>query len=149
MGPDQMPTDDDPGEPGGDDPNLEYARKATDLVLDYLKNQEGDPDPELLEQLGWTPDELRRFVDRWESLRKDSVDPLRGNQDQQQLDEALRSLGLHPTADRLQRGTSRDDQMQGVQDAGVRSAPPPEYEHLYKDFMRRRGKRTTTNGPRP
>ena len=37
------------GEPGEDDPNLEYAKKATDLVLEYLRDQKNKPDANLLE----------------------------------------------------------------------------------------------------
>ena len=148
MGSDALPGDEDPPEPGGDDPNLEYARQATDLVLDFLKNQEGAPDPELLDRLGWTAEDLERFVNRWEALRQDAVTPQSGDGDGKQLDQALRSLGLHPGRDRLQQAQDRDDQLQGVQDTGVRSAPPSDYEHLYKEFMRRRGKRSATNGPR-
>ena len=40
--------------PDADEANLEYARQATDLVLERLKDQQQDPDPELLKSLGWT-----------------------------------------------------------------------------------------------
>jgi hypothetical protein len=136
-----LPSDEDPGEPGGDEANLEYARKATDMALEYLQDEEQEPDAELLDRLGWTKDELRQFIDRWESLRQEAKQPVRGERGQDELDDALRSLGLYPGKDRLRRGGLEDDQVPGVRDAGVRSAPPAEYEGPYKEFMRRRGKR--------
>ncbi len=143
-----LPGEEDPPEPGGDDPNLEYARKATDLALEHLKDQESNPDPELLNRLGWNKDELQQFIKRWEEMQNEARQPLRGGE-KQELDDALRSLGLYPVNDRMRRGGLEDDQVQGVRDAGVRSAPPTEYEGPYKEFMRRRGKRgSSPNRPR-
>ena len=45
----------------GDAANLEYSRKATDMVIDYLKDLESRPNPELLKELGWTPEEMKQF----------------------------------------------------------------------------------------
>ena len=53
-----------------DEANLEYARKATDLVLERLKDQQQDPDPELLKSLGWTKEEMQQFIARWEELKR-------------------------------------------------------------------------------
>ena len=56
--------------PEADEANLDYARQATDLVLERLKDQQQDPDPELLKSLGWTKEELQQFIARWEELKR-------------------------------------------------------------------------------
>ncbi len=85
--------------PPGDEANLDYARKQTDLVLDKLADQlnKKDVDDQLLKDLGWTEEDLRRFIDRW-NQRKEAArrnDPA-GESANRELDEALRSLGLRP-----------------------------------------------------
>ncbi len=47
---------------------LEYTKKASNLVLQRLKEQleRGEVDPETLKELGWTKEELAKFVDRLE-----------------------------------------------------------------------------------
>ena len=53
--------------PPAADPNLEYTRKATDLVLDYLENQlqQDELSREVQEQLpGWTKEDIQQLVDR-------------------------------------------------------------------------------------
>lgn len=78
----------------GDKANLEYARKQTDLVLDRLSEQldEGKVDEEMLDDLGWSQEDLRRFVDRWNKLRASAERP-GAEAAQQELDDRLRNLG--------------------------------------------------------
>ena len=59
-----------------------------DLVIDHLEDQKHNPDPELLKELGWTKDDLEKFVQRWKSL-KESAPEKAG--DKKELDEWLRS----------------------------------------------------------
>lgn len=77
-----------------DQANLEYARKQTELMLDNLENQldQGDVDQELLDDLGWSEDDMRRFVDRWNKLRADASRPDNATA-QEELDARLRNLG--------------------------------------------------------
>ena len=66
-----MPQPPPPGEiEPGDEANLDYAKKQTDLIIDKLDEQmkKKQLDEELLEKLGWSKDEMRRFVDRWKNL---------------------------------------------------------------------------------
>jgi hypothetical protein len=105
------------------EPNLEYTRKATDLVLDYLKDQQQAPDKSLLDKLGWTPEELQEFVSRWEKLKQSAdSDP----ESRRTLDETLRSLGMRPVADSVRSGGTVDDQQRGNTEA-FRSSPPSKY----------------------
>src|SRR5207248_5541766 len=84
--------------PEGDEANLEYARKQTDLVLEKLSDQlnRKKVDDRLLKELGWTQEDLSRFVARWRQ-RKEAAqrDDPAGEAAKRELDDALRSLGLH------------------------------------------------------
>ena len=91
--------------PPGEQPNLEYARKATDLVLEYLKDQQSDPDEDLLKKLGWTKENLEDFVRRWADLKRTAREDPRARQ---QLDDAHR-LGLRPAARDPRRSDVRQD----------------------------------------
>ena len=60
--------------PEGEAANLEYANLHTDMVLEYLKDQQENPDRELMDELGWTQDDLKAFLDRWQSLKEKAVE---------------------------------------------------------------------------
>ena len=124
-------------EPGGDEANLEYARKATDLVLERLEDQlESDRlDSKLLDQLGWTKEEMQRFVRRWRAMQKEarSTDE-KGQKARRDLDDALRSLGLR--SDRVERRSGRRaDEVRNLRDA-YRGRPPAEIEEQMKAYIR-------------
>jgi hypothetical protein len=119
--------------PAGEEPNLEYARRTTDLVLEYLRDQQQKPDPKLLERLRWTEDDLRQFLDRWENLRRSSAGDDGGQRD---LNDALRSLGLRPDQQAARRITSPADAQQGLRDAGSQSNPPAKYLEQFNAFRK-------------
>ncbi len=119
--------------PPGEEPNVEYARRATDLVLEYLKDQQQKPDPKLLEKLGWTEDDLRQFLQRWEEMRRTASRDEQGGKD---LNESLRSLGLRPNQRDARQVTVRNDQVQGLRDAGERSNPPPKYLEQFNAYKK-------------
>ncbi|HQU43129.1 MAG: hypothetical protein B7Z73_03785 [Planctomycetia bacterium 21-64-5] len=129
------PDEVDNSEPGGEDPNQEYARKATDLALDRLKDQlaKDKPDPKLLEKLKWTREDIERFVQQWDRLKKaaDESGP-NGEAARQELDDALRSLGLSPHSTSLSGGQKRDERVRNLE--GRRTAPPPEYQEQWIEF---------------
>lgn len=83
------------GDFGGDQANLDYAREQMELVLDRLSDQLEDQqvDEQLLDRLGWTEDELRRFVERWRSRKAAAAAPAAGEAAKARLDKALRQLG--------------------------------------------------------
>lgn len=127
--------------PEGDDPNLDYARQATDLALEYLKDQlaKEEPDQDLLDQLGWTREDMQRFVDRWEALKRAADQPgEEGKQAQVELDEMLRSLGLRPRGAALAGSTGDGTRISNTRE-GARSDPPAAYAEKYRAFTR--GKR--------
>lgn len=118
--------------------DVEYARKATDLVLDYLDQNRDTPDPELLDRLNWTPAELNDFTDRWKQLLKSQQDGLPGNAgDAKQVEDTLRSLGIRPPATGPI-GESRDraDTLRNLRDSGNRPAAPSIYRDAFEAFRR-------------
>jgi hypothetical protein len=131
-----QPQQQPPGEPGGDEANLEYARMQTNLALEHLKDQLAKEKPELLDRLGWTPEEARRFLERWGQMERAAAEQgPRAEAAKKQLDEALRSLGLRPRGTQLQGGQTPRDQLQNLRDAG-RFAPPPEWAEQVRQYHR-------------
>ena len=114
--------------------NLEHARKATDLVLESLKDQQDEPDPELLKSLGWTKEELQAFIARWESMKRNARE--QGGDAETELEDALRSLGLRRTGPGRRASNADNDQYRGMQDGGSRRRPPPEILEQFKAYRK-------------
>jgi len=123
-------------EPGAADPNLEYAREQTDLALQHLDDQLGEGDEELLDRLGWTREEARRFLDQWKQLRRTAGrDDAQGAAARESLDRALRSLGLRRGGTQLDRGTTPVDRLNSVRE-GLRSRPPAGWAEQFDAYTR-------------
>ena len=111
--------------------DLAHARNAADLAMEHLKNAVDSGDAGMLDELGWTPDQARAFLSRWEAMRRmaRSGDPrARG-----EFDQAVKSLGLRPTGVRSSRDVPADTK--GGQAEGRRSRPPSDYREQFKAFM--------------
>lgn len=113
--------------------NLEYAKKATDLALQRLRDIEHNPDPTLLEKLGWTREDLSEFLRRWEALERSAAETPDGKRE---LDEALKSLGLRDPANRQRAAGAKGDTQRGLQDGGNRSSPPSKYRDLFDAYRK-------------
>gem|GEM_PF-1343061 len=114
--------------------DVEQARKATDLVLNYLNSQREKPDPKLLEQLDWNPEELRAFADRWSKIRRSDQT---ADGDGKQIDEALRSLGIRSVENgRMGQATDTDDAVRGLKDAGNRTPAPSIHRDAFDAFRK-------------
>ncbi len=127
-------------EPGADDANLDYARRATDFALDRLKDQlsEENPDPELLRKLGWSRDQLRQFVQRWEQLKSQAREPAAQQTGaQRELDTALRRLGLQPRGASRDRGQTEQDEDRDLR-RGRRIDPPRKWSEAFRIFTQSR-----------
>ena len=119
--------------PDSDDANLDYAKKQTELALEHLKDQEHNPDPELLDRLGWTPEEMQEFIRRWEALQKAAAeDP----QASRELDESLKSLGLRPPHTKKRTGGDKSDSVRDLRDSGTRSSAPKSYREQFDNFRK-------------
>lgn len=124
-----------------DEPNLEFARRQTDLVLRYLEDQlaREAPDEQLLKELGWTKEDMARFVRRWQELKKAAEENTpRGQAAQRQLNEILRSLGLKPGGTELRRNEQSRDSIRGLE-AGRDIPPPPQWSDYFREYLKSLG----------
>ena len=112
--------------------NAEYAEKSTNLVLDYLRDQKENPDPELLDKMNWTDEDLREFVNRWEKLKKESTD----ESGKRKWNDAIKSLGLKPATGNSRQTNRKDDNLGGNAESGGRSQPPEKYLRQFKAFRK-------------
>jgi hypothetical protein len=119
--------------PAGDAANLDYANRATDLVLDYLRDQQDKPDRELLDELGWTNEDLKAFLNRWQGLKDKAVEDPNAKRE---LDESLRSLGIQPARDIKRKGAQRTDDARGLRESGIDSKPPAMYQDQFRAFKK-------------
>jgi len=115
--------------------NLNYAKKATNLALDYLKNamKNGKEGDELLKELGWTRAEAADFIKRQEQRLRDAERPNPDDQSRRDAEDALRSLGLRPSRTDRSGGTISSDNQRGLS-SGRHTSPPPEYMEQYKAY---------------
>jgi hypothetical protein len=86
---------------------------------------------EVLDELGWTREEARAFLARWEAMRRqaDSADPVK----RAEFERELRSLGLRPAG--VQSGRDVPADVRGGQAEGRRSRPPSGYRERFKAFL--------------
>ncbi len=118
--------------------NLDYARRATDMALEMLEDQKDKPDEKMLDRLGWTKDDLAKFLRRWRSLKSEArQDTPAGNTARQRLDDQLRGLGLRSDAAVERRaGRLKNDDFRELSNEGYRSQPPASYLEQYEAFKR-------------
>lgn len=116
--------------------NLDYARRQTALALEHLRDQVAKEKPELLEQLGWTKDDARRFLARWEEMRRAAKEKgAAGKMAKKRFDDALKSLGLRPRGTELKHGGVETEKSGPPRDAG-RFAPPPDWADQFRAYTR-------------
>jgi hypothetical protein len=117
---------------------LEQTRQVTDLVLDYLKDQEKQPDQDLLSEMNWTEQELRDFVKRWEHLRDAAK---QGDPGAASLyEDALQSLGIRSQAERAKAAQMQKDAISGLNEDGAVSRPPGRFAEAFRDFSKGRAR---------
>jgi hypothetical protein len=118
--------------------DLEYAKEATDMVLEYLDQTRDAPDRELLEELNWSEQDLKRFAQRWNNVRsmQQSAQP-GANRD---IEEALKSLGMRKPTEATQNRREAADELRGVRDSGNRRPVPAAHRDAFEAFRRAIGK---------
>ncbi len=126
------------GEGGGDgqadEANQDYANRTTQMVLDYLNRQKDQPDPELLRELNWTEEDLRKFTERWNKARNLAASP--NPDDQKKWREMLEDLGLNRQMVKPSAARVTDDNFQQMRDSGNRIRPPENLRKQYEAFRR-------------
>lgn len=119
---------------------LERSRRATDLVVEYLKDQQFHPDQELLDEMNWSEQELRDFVKRWDELKLSATN---GNKSgETRYAEALRSLGLRNSDAGARPSRMQRDQIRDLNEDGAVSKPPDKFAEAFRDFSKGRAKLT-------
>jgi hypothetical protein len=110
--------------------DLSNARNAADLAIEHLRDAVASGQSDMLDELGWTRDQARAFLDRWEAMRRlsESSDPVA----RADFERAVRSLGLRPDGVRSSRDVPTD--VKGGQAEGRRSRPPSDYREQFKAY---------------
>jgi hypothetical protein len=122
------------------DPQVDEAAQAADLALRRLQKEldRGEIDPKLLEELGWTKEELSAFKDRLsqqlEARQLNEQQKKEKSLSQKSFEEMLRSLDVNST------GTTREgrsDKDRDVQDTTSRQTTVPgQYQEQFKRYQR-------------
>ena len=111
--------------------DLAHARNAADLAIEHLRQAVESGDDGVLDDLGWSPQQARDFLTRWEAMRRMARS---GDQRQRsEFEQAVRSLGLRPAGVRSSREVPAD--VKGGQAEGRRSRPPSDYREQFKAFL--------------
>jgi hypothetical protein len=108
-----------------------HARNAADLAIEHLRDSLGEGRRDVLDALGWTPEQARAFLERWQALRR-----LAGSADMRErgeYDRALRSLGLRPSGVTSSREVPAD--APGGQAEGRRTRPPASYREQFQAYQ--------------
>jgi hypothetical protein len=109
---------------------LRNAKNAADLAIEHLRSAVESGSSDVLDRLGWTREQARAFLERWETMRRlaESDDPVRRGE----FERAVRSLGLRPDGVKSSRDVPSD--VRGGQSEGRRSRPPSEYREQFKAY---------------
>lgn len=126
--------------PAAEDPQVDEAAQAADLALRRLQKEldRGEIDPQLLDELGWTKEELAAFKDRLsqqlEERQLNEQQQKEKSLSQKSFEEMLRSLDVQST------GTTREgraDKDRDLQDTTNRqSVVPRQYEERFRMYQR-------------
>ena len=125
--------------PEAEDANLEYGKEAANLVLKRIKDElkRKEVNQELLNELGWSKEEMKQFSDR---LQKQLQIPDTNQQSpeslarKRQFEEMLKSLKPAPGATQRNRTSTRKQTNESL---GPRRLPvPEEYREAYEAFTR-------------
>ena len=131
--------DQKPFEPAGtqaDPLNNDYAQRATDLALESLQEQmaKHKVDPELLEKLNWSQDDMQRFVDRWQQLKRDAAKQgPEGDAARKKLDDTMERLGAARRGLTINSRENGPDKVQRLRE-GRGSKPPAEYREQFEAY---------------
>jgi hypothetical protein len=99
--------------------------------MEHLRDSVAAGRTDVLDSLGWTPEQARAFLDRWEAMKRmaGSPDPRQRGE----FEKTLRSLGLRPAGVRNSRDVPTD--VKGGQAEGRRSRPPAGYRDQLKAYL--------------
>ena len=91
--------------------------------------------PPLLDRLGWTKDEARRFFENMKKLQNAARQPgSEGDAAKKAYNEFLKNLDLHPHVTRMSGGKTKTDN-NGARDSG-QMATPSDWANLTRAYSR-------------
>jgi len=111
--------------------DLSHARNAADLALEHLRRSVDAGDRTVLDELGWTVEQAREFLARWQRMREAAGGGDR--RPKREFDEAVKSLGLRPAGVRRSGDLPADGK--GGQAEGRRGRPPSDYREQFRAFL--------------
>jgi hypothetical protein len=111
--------------------DVEHARNAANLAIEHLQDSLAKGRTDVIDDLGWTPEQARAFLERWQQMQQNAE---QGDPKQRaEFEKAVRSLGLRPAGVQSSRAVPADPK--GGQAEGRRSRPPSDYREQFKAFM--------------
>ncbi|MBL9124437.1 MAG: hypothetical protein JNG90_12450 [Planctomycetaceae bacterium] len=128
-----------PFEPAGtqaDPLNREHAERATELVLESLAEQmaKRQVDPELLDKLNWSQDDMQKFLQRWQQLKREAAEQgPRGDAARKQLAGAMERLGAARRGLTINSREGRPDDVQRLRESRG-TKPPAEYREQFEAY---------------
>ena len=114
--------------------DFDAERHAVDLAMTHLRDSVRSGDDGILEELGWSQEQAEAFLDRWEAMQQAAED---SQQQRQDYERAVRSLGLRPTGVRTSRQLFTD--REGKRLESRRTQPPLEYRERFKAYQKGTG----------
>jgi hypothetical protein len=97
-----------------------------------------NPDPELLQQMNWTEQELRDFLARWKEMKQRAKE---GDASaKRQYENALKSLGLAPAQIKGRNIEHERDKLFGLSEEGADFRPPAEIASEFNTFLKDRNR---------
>lgn len=130
--------------------NEEFTKEAANLVLKRLQKdiERGEVDQELLDELGWTPEQMKKFVERMQQQleAKPDDDSPQAKAKQRQFEEMLKNLNLTEKTQR--RDDTNKDKQAGDGIGPVRRPPPPEYRESFESYTKSLSKKKAAETPK-
>lgn len=116
--------------------HLAYSEKATTLALEHLEDQlQNGVDPELLKELGWSKEELKEFLRRWQAMKAAAETLPADSPERRQYDEQLRDMGLWEERDPLRQKAAGDENRRASEvNTGRRVEPPAYYADRFRAY---------------
>lgn len=127
-----------PAAGAADAAHLAYSEAATALALEHLEDQlKNGVDPKLLQELGWTKEQLAAFLRRWQAMKQSADNLPDNNQDKMEYIDKLLNMGLWETPPSSQlRGAAADETYRNRSNVrqSSRTAPPTGFSDRFKAY---------------
>ena len=114
--------------------NEEYSEQVTNLVLEYLENQlEQRPSDDLLQNLGWSEEELRAWYEKWKGMSEQGRRAAPHSPESEEWKENLRSLGITSSSQTTRQTQNKSNDSETATESR-RFSPLPGMEQRIKSY---------------